>query len=144
VVSDHACCKEATKFGEDHEDVFAAESGFGGTEYLLPGLVGEGLSRGLSLRRIELTAWNPARRYGLHLKGDLAEGFDADIALVEPDKSWVVDPADSFSTQEYTPMRGLEIGSTVTATFLRGQQIFGDGKMIGTPTGHYLHRPTGR
>jgi allantoinase len=93
VVSDHACCKEATKFGEDHEDVFAAKSGFGGTEYLLPGLVGEGLSRGLSLRRIaELTAWNPARRYGLHRKGDLAEGFDADIALVEPDARtmWLV------------------------------------------------------
>jgi allantoinase len=41
VVSDHACCKEATKFGDDPGDVFAAKSGFGGTEYLLPGLVGE-------------------------------------------------------------------------------------------------------
>jgi allantoinase len=91
VVSDHACCKEATKFGEDHEDVFAAKSGFGGTEYLLPGLVGEGRSRGLPLRRVaELTAWNPAQRYGLAAKGDIAEGFDADIALVDPDRSWVV------------------------------------------------------
>jgi len=144
VVSDHACCKEATKFGDDHEDVFAAKSGFGGTEYLLPGLVGEGLSRGLALSRIaELTAWNPAQRYGLPTKGDLAEGFDADIALVDPDRSWVVDPADSFSTQEYTPMRGLEIGATVTDTYLRGRHVFGDGKIIGTPQGHYLHRPTG-
>jgi allantoinase len=143
VVSDHACCKEATKFGDDHEDVFAAKSGFGGTEYLLPGLVGEGLSRGLPLRRIaELTSWNPAQRYGLPSKGNLAEGFDADIALVDPDRSWVVDPADSFSTQEYTPMRGLTIGSTVTDTFLRGQRVFGDGKIVGTPTGRYLHRPT--
>ena len=143
VVSDHACCKEATKFGDDHEDVFAAKSGFGGTEYLLPGLVGEGLSRGLPLRRIaELTSWNPAQRYGLPSKGDLGEGFDADIALVDPDRSWVVDPADSFSTQEYTPMRGLTIGSTVTDTFLRGQRVFGDGKVVGSPTGRYLHRPT--
>jgi allantoinase len=143
VVSDHACCKEATKFGDDHEDVFAAKSGFGGTEYLLPGLVGEGLSRGLPLRRIaELTSWNPAQRYGLPSKGNLAAGFDADIALVDPDRSWVVDPADSFSTQEYTPMRGLTIGSTVTDTFLRGQRVFGDGKIVGTPTGRYLHRPT--
>ncbi|HWC78728.1 MAG TPA: dihydroorotase family protein [Pseudonocardiaceae bacterium] len=145
VVSDHACCKAETKFGEDPDDVFAAKSGFGGTEYLLPGLVGEGRKRGLSVNRVaELTSAAPARRFGLPTKGDLAEGFDADIALVDPDRSFVVDPAESFSTQQYTPFRGLEIGATVKATFLRGQQVFGDGKVLGTPAGRYLHRPTGR
>jgi allantoinase len=145
VVSDHACCKEATKFGADHEDVFAAKSGFGGTEYLLPGLVGEGRKRGLSVGRIaELTSQRPARRYGLHTKGDIAEGFDADIALVDPDRSWVVDPAGSFSTQEYSPFRGMEIGATVTTTFLRGSLVYGDGKIVGGPVGRYLHRPTSR
>jgi allantoinase len=145
VVSDHACCKEATKFGADHEDVFSAKSGFGGTEYLLGGLVGEGTKRGLALSKVaELTAWNPAQRYGLHSKGDIAEGYDADIALVDPDRSVTVNPADSESAQEYTPFDGMEIGATVTATFLRGRQIYGDGKIIGGPTGHYLHRPTTR
>lgn len=145
VVSDHACCKEATKFGTNPDDVFAAKSGFGGTEYLLPGLVGAGRARGLPLHRIaELTAANPAWRYGLHTKGDLGEGFDADIALVDPDRSWVVDPADSLSTQEYSPLRGQEIDSTVTATFLRGRQIYDGGKVLGTPEGRYLHRPIGR
>ena len=145
VVSDHACCKEATKFGADPADVFAAKSGFGGTEYLLPGLVGEGRARGLPMRRVaELTAWNPARRYGLPTKGDIAPGYDADIALVDPDRSWVVDPADSESTQEYSPLRGLEIGSKVTTTFLRGRRIYGNGKVLGQPTGQYLHRPTGQ
>lgn len=144
VVSDHACCKEATKFGEDHEDIFAAKSGFGGTEYLLPGLVGEGSKRGLPMRRIaELTAANPAQRYGLPRKGDIAEGYDADIVLVNPEKSWIVDPAHSESTQEYTPFRGAEIGSTVTTTFLRGEQIYGDGKVLGSPTGRYQHRAYG-
>ena len=143
VVSDHACCKEELKFGEDRDDVFAAKSGFGGTEYLLPGLVGEGLKRGLALCRVaELTAWNPARRLGLPTKGDIAAGFDADIALVDPDRSYIVDPADSESTQQYTPFRGLEIGSTVVTTFLRGQTIFDDGKVVGEPSGRYLHRPT--
>ncbi|MCD2186538.1 dihydroorotase [Actinomycetospora soli] len=144
VVSDHACCKEATKFGDDHEDVFAAKSGFGGTEYLLPGLVGEGLKRGLPLSRIaELTSTAPAQRFGLGAtKGDLAPGFDADIALVDPDRSWVVDPADSESTQEYTPFRGLEIGAIVTRTFLRGRTVYADGKVVGEPTGTFLRRPT--
>ncbi|MDN5918443.1 MAG: dihydroorotase family protein [Pseudonocardia sp.] len=145
VVSDHACCKEELKFGDDHDDVFAAKSGFGGTEYLLPGLVGEGRKRGLPLSRVaELTAWNPAQRLGLPTKGDIAPGFDADIALVDPDRAYTVDPADSESTQEYTPFRGLEIGSSVVTTFLRGQTIFDDGAVVGEPTGRYLHRPTGR
>lgn len=42
VVSDHACCKDEQKFGDPRDDIFAAKSGFGGAEYLLPGLVGEG------------------------------------------------------------------------------------------------------
>lgn len=145
VVSDHACCKEAKKFGQDRDDVFAAKSGFGGTEYLLPGLVGEGRKRGLSMSTVaELVSTNPARRLGLPTKGDLAPGFDADIALVDPNRSFVVDPANSESTQEYTPFRGMEIGSTVETTFLRGRRIFDGGEVRGEPRGSYLHRPTGR
>lgn len=145
VVSDHACCKEATKFGADHGDVFAAKSGFGGTEYLLGGLVGEGAKRGLALSRIaELTSWNPARRFGLPTKGDIAEGYDADVALVDPDRTTVINPADSESTQEYTPFDGMEIGATVTDTFLRGRRIYADGVVLGAPAGRYLHRPTAR
>ena len=145
VVSDHACCREEAKFGEPKDDVFLAKSGFGGAEYLLPGMVTEGTRRGLSLGRIAaLTAWNPARRYGLPTKGRLAAGFDADIALVDPDHTWTVRAADSESAQEYTPFEGFELTARVTDTFLRGTRVLTDGKVGGEPTGRYLHRPTGR
>lgn len=142
VVSDHACCKDEVKFGEDRDDVFAAKSGFGGTEYLLPGLVTEGRKRGLSLRRIaQLIATNPADRYGLPGKGRLAEGADADIAIVDPDRTWTVRAADSESTQEYTPFEGFELSAAVTDTFVRGNRVLADGKVAGEPTGRYLSRP---
>lgn len=145
VVSDHACCREELKFGEDPTDVFAAKSGFGGAEYLLPGLVGEGGRRGLPLSTIaELTSWNPAQRLGLPTKGDLAPGFDADIVLVDPEHSTIVEPADSESTQEYTPFRGMELGATVVTTFLRGTAVYDGGQILGEPKGRYLRRPTGR
>lgn len=145
VVSDHACCKEETKFGSDPEDVFVAKSGFGGTEYLLPGLVTEGTKRGLSMNRIaELLASNPAKRFGLRTKGVLAVGYDADIALVDPDASWTVRAEDSASTQEYTPFEGFSMTARVTDTFLRGKQILAEGTVVGEPTGQYLSRPTGR
>lgn len=142
VVSDHACCKDEVKFGEDRDDVFAAKSGFGGTEYLLPGLITEGRKRGLSLRRIaQLTAANPADRYGLPGKGRLAEGLDADIAIVDPNRTWTVRAADSESTQEYTPFEGFELTAAVTDTFVRGNRVLADGVVTGEPAGRYLSRP---
>ena len=141
VVSDHACCKDEIKFGEDRDDVFLAKSGFGGTEYLLPGLVGEGVKRGLSLPAIaRLVASNPAERYGLDRKGHLAPGYDADIAIVDPSRSFVVRADDSESVQEYSALEGIEIGATVTDTFLRGAAILTNGTVVGEPRGRFIHR----
>ncbi|NKQ54468.1 dihydroorotase family protein [Amycolatopsis sp. K13G38] len=141
VVSDHACCRDEMKFGADRDDVFLAKSGFGGAEYLLPGLVGEGVKRGLSLQRIaKLTSWNPARRYGLLRKGTIAEGYDADFALVDPDVQWTVRAADSESTQEYTPFEGFEMTARVTDTFVRGNHVYADGKVQSDPVGRFIKR----
>lgn len=145
VTSDHACCREETKFGEPKDDVFLAKSGFGGTEYLLPGLVTEGSRRGLSYQRMaQVLAWNPARRYGLHDKGTIAVGYDADLCLVDPDHTWTVHAPDSESTQEYTPFEGFELTARVTDTFVRGHHVLEEGKVVGEPQGRYLQRPTGR
>ena len=136
MVSDHACCRDEVKFGEPRDDVFAAKSGFGGTEYLLPGLISAGREHGLSYQRIaQLLAWNPARRFGLHTKGTIAEGYDADFALVDPAASWVVRAADSQSAQEYTPFEGFEMSARVTDTFVRGRQVLRDGAVTGPPAG---------
>ncbi|MBF6331190.1 dihydroorotase [Nocardia transvalensis] len=141
VVSDHACCREEQKFGTDREDVFAARSGFGGAEYLLPGLVGAARTRGLALSRIAaLTSRNPARRYGLATKGDIAPGYDADIVLVDPDAHWTVRAADSESAQEYSPFEGFEMTARVTDVFLRGRRILRSGKIDAPPLGRYLRR----
>ncbi|GAB2837336.1 amidohydrolase family protein [Actinocorallia aurea] len=145
VVSDHACCRDEAKFGSDRDDVFLAKSGFGGAEYLLPGMVSEGRKRGIPLGRIAaLTSYNPAARYGLRGKGVLAEGYDADIALVDPNSTWTVRAEDSESTQEYTPFEGFELGAKVTDAFLRGERILDGGKVVGEPSGRFLARPYGR
>ncbi|WP_106397292.1 dihydroorotase [Actinocorallia populi] len=142
VVSDHACCRAEAKFGSDPTDVFLARSGFGGAEYLLPGLVTEGRRRGVSHGRIAaLSSRNPAVRYGLRGKGVLAAGYDADIALVDPDATWTVRAEESESAQGHTPFEGFELTARVTDTFLRGVRILEDGKVVGDPSGRYLPRP---
>ena len=143
VVSDHACCKEDLKFGTPEDDVFAAKSGFGGAEYLLAGLISEGSKRGLSYQRVaQLTSWNPAQRYGLHTKGTIAEGYDADFALVDPNSPHVVRAENSDSTQEYTPFEGFELSARVTDTFVRGHHVLENGRVVGEAHGAYLRRPT--
>ena len=52
-------------------------------------------------------------------KGDLAPGFDADIALLDPDRTFTVRAADSPSGQGYTPFESQRFSGQVTATFLR-------------------------
>ncbi|MER6002539.1 dihydroorotase family protein [Nonomuraea angiospora] len=142
VVSDHACCREELKFGEPNDNVFVAKAGFGGAEYLLPGLVTEGRRRGLPYGRIAaLTSWNPAKRYGLRTKGTIAPGFDADICLVDPGQTWTVRAQDSESTQEYTPFEGFELTAKVTDTFVRGNHVLDAGKIVGRPVGRYVSRP---
>jgi allantoinase len=144
VVSDHACCRQELKVPKHYfGNIWMAKSGFGGTEYLLPALVSEGTRRGMSFNHMaRVTSWNPAQRYGLNRKGDIAEGFDADIALVDPTRTWTIAAKDSPSTQGYTPFEGIELSARVDATFLRGMKIFENGEVIGKPRGQYLHRPT--
>ncbi len=89
-----------------------------------------------------VTSWNPAQRYGLNSKGDIDIGFDADIALVDPAKTWTISAKNSPSTQGYTPFEGLELSARVEETFLRGQLIYQDGNVVGKPIGQYLFRPT--
>jgi allantoinase len=144
VVSDHACCRHELKVAKRYfGNIWLAKSGFGGTEYLLPALVSEGSKRGLSYNHMaRLTSWNPARRFGLNSKGDIAEGLDADLALVDPRESWTIRARDSESTQGYTPFEGIELGARVKATFLRGELVCENGNVVGQPRGRYLHRPT--
>lgn len=145
VVSDHACCRDEAKFGTPRDDVFLAKSGFGGAEYLLPGLVSEGTKRGLSYQRIaQLTSWNPAQRFGLNNKGTIEEGYDADFCLVDPDHTWTVRAEESESTQGYTPFEGFELTARVTDTFVRGHHVLRDGKIAGEPRGQYVTRPMRR
>lgn len=143
VCSDHACCKTESKVHAEHpDDIFVAKSGFGGTEYMLPALVSEGSRRGLGLNRIaELVSWNPAQRYGLNHKGDIKVGFDADLALVDDTASYTIHAAESESSQGYTPFEGLQLGARVEQTWLRGQLIYADGRVVGDARGKYLRRP---
>ncbi len=145
IVSDHACCAAEQKASlNDPENIWLAKSGFGGTEYLLSGVVSEGSKRGMSYNHVaRLLSWNPAQRFGLPQKGDIAVGYDADLVLLDPQETFVVRAAESLSQQGYTPFEGMELTGRVKQTFLRGNLIYDRGQVIGSPQGQYVRRSLG-
>src|SRR5204863_9749596 len=59
----------------------------------------------------------------------LEVGVPANLVLVDPSASRVVDPTDSVSLSRNTPFRGVELPGAVVATFLRGRATVLDGKL---------------
>jgi allantoinase len=88
-----------------------------------------------------LSSCNPARRFGLGGKGDIALGYDADLALLDPTRRFTVRAAESSPGQGYTPFEGIEQAGRVESSFVRGERIFG--RIVAPPpTGRYIRRPS--
>jgi len=64
-----------------------------------------------------------------HHGGALSHGAPANLTLVDPSATRVVDPADSASLSRNTPYRGMQLPGAVVATFLRGKPTVLDGKL---------------
>ncbi|GAA0467962.1 dihydroorotase-like protein [Actinoplanes capillaceus] len=139
VASDHACCLEEEK----GDELWPALPGFGGTALLYPILINEGMhKRGLSPARVaELVSANPARAYGLDgRKGNLLPGFDADLAIIDPDLEQEVTTGLLLSGQDHCPFEGRKVRGWPVATVLRGRVAYRDGKVLGTPHGAFVAR----
>jgi allantoinase len=89
-------------------------------------------------RVAELTAANPAQRFGLAKKGRLEVGFDADFALVDIEAEYSVTRESLFQRHGLSPYIGATFRGIVRRTVLRGETIFADGKIFGSPRGKMI------
>ena len=109
---------------EDKRLPFAdAEPGMAGAEVLLPltlGLVRDGVID--MARAFALLAGNPAALLGVNA-GRLMIGAEADLALIEPDRPWIVDSDKMAATAGNTPFDRMPVQGRVASLFKGGAPI---------------------
>jgi dihydroorotase len=109
---------------EDKRLPFAdAEPGMAGAETLLSltlGLVRDGVID--MTRAFALLAGNPARLLDVDA-GALREGYQADVALIDPDRPWIVDSNKMAASAGNTPFDKQPVQGRAFALFKGGASI---------------------
>ncbi|KAI9799213.1 MAG: hypothetical protein M1825_004856 [Sarcosagium campestre] len=143
VVSDHSPCTPSLKLLPRHlatqesastahadedtvGDFFAAWGGISSVGLGLPILWTEATERQISLS--DITRWccqNTAAQVGLaHRKGQLAVGFDADIAVFDDAAEWIVSKDRMLFRNKCSPYEGRKLRGVIKETWVRGRKVF--------------------
>ncbi|TKX53331.1 dihydroorotase [Halorubrum sp. SP3] len=142
VATDHAPHTVAEK----REGLVDAPSGVPGVETLYPLLLESARKGELSLERVrDVVAANPAEIFGLDRKGRVAEGYDADLVLVDTADPREVEAAALHSACAWTPFEGLR-GVFPEVTLVRGEVVYErdpatGAASFGDPVGRNVREP---
>jgi len=138
LASDHAphTLEEKTK-----TNAWEAAPGLPGLETTLPVMHTQVARNAISLRRlVDATATLPAKIFGLHRKGRLAVGFDADIVLLDPKAKIKIEPSNFFSMAKYSPFAGMRCVGRAAYTIVNGSIVAEGGRIIGPAAGSIVRR----
>ncbi len=102
-----------------------------------PGMLGLETALALALTELDLPiagvlallSWNPARIAGIESAhgGPVAEGRPANLCVIDPAATWVVDAGALASRARNTPYAGRKLTGRVHHTLLRGEPVVIDG-----------------
>jgi dihydroorotase len=79
----------------------------------------------ISIRRlVELCSVNPAKAFGLELRGSLRKGFWGDVTLIDPNLVWTYDVSKSKSKSRNSPFHGFTFKGAPAATIVAGRVVY--------------------
>jgi dihydroorotase len=102
-----------------------APSGFPGLETSLPLLLNEVNKGSFTINKlIELTSLNASKIFKLIQRGQIKEGYFADITVVDMNKTWKIESEKFFSKAKYSPYEGMTGKGDVVMTFVNGTKKY--------------------
>jgi dihydroorotase len=115
-------------------DGWKAHTGTPSTQFYVPLFLDAAVRGLISLERVvELIATAPARTFRLADKGRLEVGTDADIAIVDLERSFEIRDEDVIGKIDWTPYAGVAVRGVVETTIVRGREVYRDGAVVGEP-----------
>ncbi|MEA3164611.1 MAG: allantoinase [Verrucomicrobiota bacterium] len=137
--SDHSPSPPEMKIAGNFFDVWG---GIAGCQHAFPLALAEWYARS-GLEGLPpfsaVSATNVAERFGIgRQKGRLAEGFDADITLVDMRGTTMITPEQLAYRHAISPYVGLELRAIVDGTWVRGRAVYRNGKFPDQVSGRLL------
>ena len=72
---------------------------------------------------------NPAQIFGIEKRGEIREGYYADLAIVQETEPYMIGDNDVVSLCRWTPLAGATLRHRVAATYVNGQKVW-DGQSV--------------
>ncbi|CAM3713052.1 allantoinase AllB [Cohnella lubricantis] len=132
IASDHSPSPEELKLAPGLS-FMQAWGGIAGAQSSLELMLHEGhIVRGIPLPKLAaVLSANPAKRFGLYpRKGEIAVGFDADVAIVDPEASYILSKEDLLQKHPISPYVGRTFSCRVAMTLVRGSVVYEAGSGI--------------
>jgi dihydroorotase len=85
----------------------------------------------ISLERVvEKMSHAPAQCFHIRERGYIREGYKADLVLVDPNAKYQVNKDNLLYKCGWSPLEGYNFGTSIAKTFVNGNIVFEDGKLL--------------
>jgi dihydroorotase len=111
-------------------------SGMTGVQTLVPVMLDHVNKGALTIERfVDLTSHGPGRIFGIARKGRIAEGYDADLTIVDMKRREVIRDTWIESRCGWTPYDGMTVTGWPVGTFVRGKRAMWMGEIAAEAAG---------
>lgn len=125
------------------EDFSKIPNGIPGVEHrpILMYTYGVAAGRMSAHRMMKLLSEQPAKLFGMYpQKGALDVGSDADLVILDPERTGRITAAAQHQAVDYTPYEGFETKGQVETVLLSGELAVENGRVVQTGRGRFVRR----
>ena len=136
--SDHSPCTPDLK---ETDNAFEAWGGISATQNSVDMMFDAAVKkRNISpVTLMQALATQPAKRFRLQDKGEIALGKDADLVILDPNQRYTITAEDLYYKNKFSAYEGFEVDCRITHTLVRGIPVYELGKgILGKPQGKLM------